>query len=259
MARSVADLELALSVVAGPETSAYTLSLPKPKKTALKDFRVALLTDDSFAEVDRPVRDLLSQLGDFLEGEGVRVARETRPEFDSLDYYVLFLILLRAATASGVPDAEFAEAAGHARGVTRKTRDVGQANAYGVALTHRDWLRIDEERRRYQAKWAAFFETYDLLLCPVLSSAAFPHADDSPGERKLRINGHDVPFENQLFWAGLGGVVHLPASVAPIGLTPSGLPVGVQIIGPQYGDLTCLKFAGLLEQHYRAFVAPEGY
>jgi amidase len=47
--------------------------------------------------------------------------------------------------------------------------------------------------------------------------------------------------------------------VAPIGVTPRGLPVGVQIVGPQYGDRACLRFARLLEREYYAFQPPPGY
>ena len=43
------------------------------------------------------------------------------------------------------------------------------------------------------------------------------------------------------------------------GLTTEGLPVGVQIVGPQYGDRSCIAFAKLLEQEFRAFVPPPGY
>jgi amidase len=38
-----------------------------------------------------------------------------------------------------------------------------------------------------------------------------------------------------------------------------GLPIGVQIVGPQYGDYDCIQFAKLLEQEYRSFVAPPAY
>jgi amidase len=47
--------------------------------------------------------------------------------------------------------------------------------------------------------------------------------------------------------------------VAPIGATADGLPVGVQIIGPQYGDLKTIHFASLLERDYRGFVAPPNF
>ena len=72
-------------------------------------------------------------------------------------------------------------------------------------------------------------------------------------------DGKPAPTINDLFWAGLCGLVYLPATVAPAGLTAKGLPVGVQIIGPQYGDKSCIAFAGLLERAYRGFVPPPNF
>lgn len=262
LGRSAADLKASLSILAAPhgsEAEAYTLALPPSRKTTLSDFKIALVTDDKFAEVDRSVSDQLSALGNFLERSGATVGREARPQFDSEEFYLLFMIMLRAATASRATDQEFADGLALAQGASRATRDIAKANAYGVSLSHRDWQRLDEERRHYQRQWQAFFADYDLLLCPPLSTAAFAHTDGSPQDRMLPVNGRNVPFERQLFWAGYAGLVYLPATVAPIGLTPEGLPVGVQIIGPQYRDLTCLRFAQLLEQHYRAFVPPPGF
>jgi amidase len=54
-------------------------------------------------------------------------------------------------------------------------------------------------------------------------------------------------------------LVYLPGTIAPIGFTASGLPVGVQIVGPQYEDRSCIHFAKLLEQDYHGFVAPKGW
>ena len=146
-----------------------------------------------------------------------------------------------------------------ATGASRFSKEMATLNAYGVVLSHRDWLRLDAERDGMRRKWREFFAEADLLLCPPLSTAAFPHDERPPQQRTLTVNGREVPFENQLFWAGYAGVVYLPATVAPIGLTTAGLPVGVQIIGPEYGDYECLRFAQLLEQHYRAFVPPPDF
>ncbi len=54
-------------------------------------------------------------------------------------------------------------------------------------------------------------------------------------------------------------MTYLPSTVAPVGFTKDGRPVGVQIVGPEYGDRTCLQFARLLEKEYQAFVPPPGY
>jgi amidase len=262
MARSAADLELALGIIAGPdgeEAQAWSLTLPPPRRTQLKDFRVALVVDDTFAEVDGPVREQLEALGSFLAGEGAEVKLGARPDYDSERLHILYMILLRAAASAGVTDEQLVHAQALSKGASLSTRDVAVANAYGASLPHRDWLRLDEERRRLRQRWRGFFEDFDVLLCPVLSTAAFAHSEVPPQQRQLRVNGHDVPFENQLFWAGYAGLPQLPATVAPIGLSPEGLPIGVQIIGPSYGDLTTLRFARLLEERYRAFVPPPGW
>jgi amidase len=47
--------------------------------------------------------------------------------------------------------------------------------------------------------------------------------------------------------------------VAPIGVAKSGLPIGVQIVGPLYGDRTTIRVAGLLEKAWRGFVPPDGW
>jgi amidase len=262
LARSARDLELALSIVAGPaneSAKAYSIALPQASQQDLEAFRVAIVLDDDFARVDAEVQEPLARLRDFLAAEGAIVAEGARPAVKTEEYYRLFMTLLRAATSIALTDEQFAEQAELARAASMATRDMARLNAYGAALSHRDWLRLDERRRRYGEAWRQFFERFDLLLCPTLSTAAFKHSTVPPQLRTLTVNGREEPFENQLFWAGLAGVAYLPATVAPIGRTASGLPVGVQIIGPRYGDLTCLRFAHLLEERYRAFEPPPGY
>ena len=68
-----------------------------------------------------------------------------------------------------------------------------------------------------------------------------------------------VPVVDQIFWAGYSCVTWLPATAAPIGQTEDGLPIGVQIIGPQYADYSTIAFAKLLEKEYRGFVPPPSY
>jgi amidase len=128
------------------------------------------------------------------------------------------------------------------------------------AMYHREWLALNEKRHQMRLRWAEFFREWDLLLCPAAASAAVPH--DQAGERwerTITVNGTRVPVTDQMFWAGYPGVVYLPSTVAPCGFTPGRLPVGVQIVGPQYGDLTTIAFARLLEQEFQAFVPPPGY
>ena len=64
---------------------------------------------------------------------------------------------------------------------------------------------------------------------------------------------------NQIFWSGYSGMCYLPGTSRRSASHRTGDPVGVQIVGPQYGDRTCLQFARLLEKEYQAFVPPPDY
>ena len=125
---------------------------------------------------------------------------------------------------------------------------------------HRDWMASNEERTHMRWAWHDFFQEWDVLLCPTASSAAFPH--DQKGERWNRmilVNGEPQSAVDQLFWAGMSGVVLLPSTVAPAGLTRSGLPCGVQIVGAAMHDLRTIDFARLLADEIGGFQAPPRY
>jgi amidase len=64
---------------------------------------------------------------------------------------------------------------------------------------------------------------------------------------------------DQLFWAGYSGVAYLPSTVAPIGLTEEGLPIGIQIVAARHEDLTSIAVAALIERDYWSFRPPPGF
>ena len=69
-----------------------------------------------------------------------------------------------------------------------------------------------------------------------------------------------MPTTDQLFWAGYSGVAYLPSTVAPVRLhARRACRSGVQIVGPQYGDRTCIELARLLEREFQGFVPPPDY
>ena len=128
-----------------------------------------------------------------------------------------------------------------------------------MTLSHRDWTVLNEARHRIRWKWHEFFQTHDLMLTAATIGTAIPHTDTPPYERTVQVNGATQPFMNQIWLPGYSNLTYLPTTVAPIGLASDGMPVGVQIIGPEYGDRICIHFAGLLEKHYRRFKPPAGF
>jgi amidase len=263
LARSTDDLALALSVMAGPEAieaAGWQLRLAPPRQKRLRDFKVALMLDAPGNDVDREVKDRLQALGDCLGRKKAKVDDRARPAIDAGEAFRVYVRLLRAATSSRQTDAEFERNLAASRGLAADDESYYARALRASVLPHREWLAANETRHRMRRAWAEFFTKYDLLLCPVAATAAFPH--DQKGERHERtlvVNGKRVPVTDHLFWAGYSGAFFLPASAAPCGFTPSGLPVGVQIVGPQYGDLTCLTFARLLEREFQPFVPPPGF
>ncbi len=263
MARSADDLALGLAAMAGPDEidgAGLRLALPAPRKKALRDFKVAVMLTDPAAEVDREVQARLQALADFLGKQKAKVSHTARPAIDTAQAHRTYIFLLRAATAGRQTPEEFRKNAEIARGLASDDEHYYAWTMRANTASHRDWLAANETRHQMRWRWAEFFREWDLLLCPVASSAAFPH--DHEGERHERtivVNGRRVPCVDQLFWAGYSGMAYLPSTVAPCGFTPGGLPVGVQIVGPQYGDRTCIEFARLLEREFQGFVPPPDY
>ena len=263
LARSAGDLEIALRIMAGPDeidAAGYTLALPAPRPKALRDFKVAVMLTDRNSEVDGEVQARVQAVADFLAGKKARVSDRARPDIDTDEAARVYIHLLRAATSQRQTQQEFDRNVAAARGLPAGDESYYGRMLGGSTTSHRDWLAANEARHKMRRKWAAFFTEYDLLLCPAAASAAFPHDHvGEPHERTIEVNGRRVPTTDQLFWAGYAGMAYLPGTVAPAGLTGSGLPVGVQIVGPQYGDRTCIQMARLLEREYQAFVPPPNY
>jgi amidase len=131
--------------------------------------------------------------------------------------------------------------------------------AVGEALAgnHRAWLDLTQRREQVRRVWADWFRRYDVLLCPVMPMLAFPH--DTGGtiaDRYVIINGRSRPQSETLAWTGLVGMAYLPSTVVPVGRTPGGVPVGVQVVGPYLEDRTTLDVARHLFRLQGGYVPP---
>jgi len=188
---------------------------------------------------------------------------DERPPFDMdweqyhLDYFRLF----RPVTHSRLPAEQFRAFQDEVAKLSPDDDSYFAMNARAGTITYYDWAAADQRRYHYRDLWKGFFADYDLLLCPQAASAAFPRQEDVPREvREIEINGHKVPYNDQLFWAGISGATYLPGTCAPIGLgRNSNLPLSVQIIGPYMGDLTTIRFAGLIEAAFGGTQVPPGW
>ncbi|MGZ4688284.1 MAG: amidase family protein [Acidimicrobiia bacterium] len=231
IARSAEDLDLLIDVLAGPDADralAWRLELPAPRQAEVGDFRVGVWLEDPATQIDREVLTLLQNAADALSDAGAKV-EDAHPNVSFAEQRNLFVQLIISAISPSMAYDPTVEDAGAASGA------------------HLSWLQADEARARLRAIWADWFRDYDALLCPVLPVPAFPHDHTADFmTRTLTINGEQQPYPVVTDWTGLIGIVGLPSAVAPVGRTPAGLPVGIQVVAPYLRDRESVRLAGIV-------------
>ena len=260
LARSAMDLKLAFDTVAGPdigEDIAWRLDIPPPRHDQLADYRVAVLPAIPWLPVDSEIMQALGRLAESVRQTGARV-EQAQPELfgDMSRHHELYCSLLTVMTSAGRPEAERRKLASDMR-ATGDRFDAAQARGFEAsAADFVIWLGQREELRR---SWQQFFREWDVLLAPVTIVPAFPHTQAPWPDRFVEVNGTAVPYERQLVYPAVATLGGQPATAFPVGITGSGLPIGLQAIGPYLEDLTPIQFTSLVERELGGFRRPPGY
>jgi amidase len=257
------DIAQALDVLIGAspiEAKAWRVELPPARFDDPSELRVAVWADDPFCPVDEDISTAILAAAKSLESLGAKVDYHARPSFDVEANHRTYLHLLMSVMGAGMPQSVFDMAAGIVANADPGDHSDGIEQMRGIAMSHRDWAKASEQRLQNRAAWERFFQEFDVVLCPCAMTTAFPH-DHTPdmSARRLLVNGRERPYTDIMRWSGLTLNAGLPVSVAPIGLSREGLPMGVQIAGAYLEDKTTLTVAKLLEQHHQAFIPPPGY
>ncbi len=257
MARTVEDLKLGLDLMSGPnrwEHPAWRLKLPPPRRRNFKEYRIAAWLDDPACQVEPEVRQLLESAAKTMEGAGVRVNYDARPEFTLEKVADTFFALLQAALAGGVANDrldEYASTVGNS--AAAQTRRL-------LAMRHRQWLSWNERRLQMRKRWEEFFRSWDAVLLPVMPCPAIPHDHSEPqAGRVAEVGGEQRPYWSLITWMAPAGACYLPATVVPVGLLSNGLPVGIQIVGPYLEDRTTLDIAKHLLSMVGGCPRPPGF
>jgi amidase len=265
MARTASDLGLALDVIAGPDEDregiGYRLALPPTRHDSLKSFRVLVIDTHPLMPTDSAMRAAIDRLSQRLAKTGAKVARASALLPNLADSARLYMRLLASAKNVDTPPDRYQEMQRSAAALAPGDDSLGAARTRGSVMSHHDWLAADVARARLQQQWRLLFREWDVVLYPPASTPAFPHDHSLPIDaRRLEIDGKGYPFYDACFvWADPATTCGLPATAAPIELSPTGLPIGVQIIGPYLEDRTTIGFAELLEREFGGFAPPPGY
>jgi amidase len=262
LARSADDLSTVLDLIGQPDPAetALTLKLPVPRTGAIDGLRIAVWSTEPGQQTDRETVAQIEGLARFLRREGAKVSLTARPAFDPLEAFHIYLRALNTALSARLDEVTLIRIRERVASLSPEDMSADAIMVRTVDMPHRAWLRLNERRTQLRRAWGTFFQDWDVLICPAISTPALPHMQQ--GEtwaRRVTIDRQEIPYNNMLFWPGLTCGFHLPASVAPIGLSNAGLPIGVQIVGPMYGDRTTIHMAKLLEKAWRGFVPPSGW
>jgi amidase len=229
IARSAEDLDLLLGVLAGPDADralAWRLELPAPREVSLSELRVGTWFEPPGLPIERDYLEILRRTADALADAGAKV-EDAHPPVDFAAQVQLFDIMIASAVSPSL-DESIAEAA---------------------AGSHLAWLRNEQSRADLRAVWAEWFEDFDALLCPVLPVPAFRHNHEGDiFSRTVLVNEEDHPYLLLTSWTGVIGIVGLPSAVPPIGRTPAGIPVGVQVVAPYLRDREAVLLAGVIAE-----------
>jgi amidase len=260
LARSSADLGLALGVLAGPDAAhatAWRLALPPPRAGSLAGYRVAAWLDDEFCPVDTEVLRVLGNVVGAVRAAGAAVDDDARP-CPLRDAERLVQQLIQGAFSVAYPAEHYARLQCVAESAAPGDDTPRTRHARNVTATLRDHGTAREAQAQLRSRCAAFFTRFDVLVCPITPTVAIPHDHDPDVDaRRITVNGRSRPYGDQIPWASLSGLCGLPAAVVPAGLTRDGLPVGLQVIGPFLEDRTVIDVAGRIGELVGPLVPPD--
>jgi len=262
LGRSAADLELGVRVMAGPDEiqgAGYRLQLREFSGRSLGDLKLAAWPDCDVAPVSRDVRQRVRKVARMVTDAGGSVDFDARPDLDPADHEDVYQSLLQATMASRKTDEEYNSLHADIAALDSGDDSTRALTLKRQTLSHRDYLKANERRTHFRWAWHEFFGRYDAMIAPIMATSAFPHDHGPFGKRTIDVDGHERPYFEQVFWSGLAIASYLPSTVIPTGPDARGLPIGIQIIGPEFGDLKTTGIARLLEEAGCGFQAPPGY
>lgn len=248
MARSVEDTALLLDAMTG-ENPSDPLSLPKTEsfldaaRSGWRPARAAFSTDLGITPVDPEVASICRAAVARFSDIGT-VVEEAHPDLsEAHDTFQVMRGMVFAASYAGLLD-RYRD--------TMKPEVVWNIEK-GLSYSMADVVRAENSRAAMFRRMSAFFDTYDLLLCPATIVAAYPAS-----ERYVKECAGQT-FSNYVEWLAIAYAISLTASPAlslPCGLTSDGRPVGLQIIGRTRADGRVLAGARALERVLDLAIGP---
>jgi len=248
MARNVDDLKILFAVMQGPDDgdpSAAPVPLRWPAADDLKRIRVGYFEDDGRTPVTPETRAAVRTAAEALRRAGFQV-EPFRPEGLELARRLWWQL--------------FGIAGGMVLGPMTKGREcdlspmlkefstgvAAQPSHTGQSLLD-SWMQRDELRMKIFAQ----MRNDPVLLCPVASIPAFRH-----GERSWQVEGKTVRYLDAWSYTEWFNLLGTPAAVVPVGKSPEGLPIAVQIVAHPWEEELVISAAAALEAQCGCYPHP---
>jgi amidase len=259
LARSAADLLLALQVLGGPvpeDALAYKWTLPQARKNSIREYKIRYVLDHPMCPVTAEVKKRLQASVDMLSKAGASLEEGFPSEMDIENQFISYLRLLAPIMLDGSSKEELQKLRDSKPPDDNYIWKYFKEASYG---SYPVWAEANVARYAARAAWGNYFRDYDAFLMPVDFIPAFPHDHSSNKDtRVLQTPEGPRHYSDQIFWPSFAVMTGLPATAAPVGLTKDGLPVGIQILGPWLEDATPIFIAQTLEEEF-GFQVPNGF
>ena len=248
MARSAEDLELLLRLTVGAEyhdPSSAPVSVAPPAGAEVLKARIGWFTDNGIVPVTPETAAAVECAAKVLSDAGFAVEPYQPTGLESA--HEVWWTLFGVAGAALVKPL----AAGREDELHPVTRELLADGAEAAAMTYEKFLNAWVHRDRLRSKLLGQMEVFPILLSPVAAVPAFRH-----GERSWPVDGTSVPYSQAFSYSTVYNLLGNPAAVAPVGRAPSGMPIGVQIIGRPFEDALVVAVARRLEEAMGGWQAP---
>ena len=242
MARTMADVTLLFRTLSGQdplEGGSPPVAATEPALAELRELTIGFFEDDGVVPVTAETRAAVNDAAKALRAAGFRV-EPFRPRCLELLRKLWWKLFVQCGAMLYEPTIR-----GRRRELSPIFLEFLEIAESLPLLTPAQlldaWAELDLLRSHALAEMAA----YPVLLCPVSSIPAFCH-----GERSWQIEGQSVAYLDAVRYTQWFNVLAAPAAVVPVGRSPEGLPIGVQIVARPYCDEIALGIAGVIDREF---------